>query len=187
MRRLLLLLLTLSAPILAQTATPSPLASLDFLLGTWSAATTAGSGGAAKATVLGTYTFSLDLGGHVLQRTGTVATCKGPADFDCNHHDQLTIFPDPHGAVVHGSNLFALYLDNEGHVIYYTLTKPDEHTVVFDSQGPTGAPKFRLIYHLEGDTPEAVMSGKFQGTAAGSAEYHTYLEWTGTRQHDRRK
>jgi len=176
--------LCISTMLLAQTPAPAPaadpLASLDFLLGTWVAGT--GAPGSAGAQVFGTYTFSRDLGGHAMQRTGTVATCKGPQDFDCNHHDQLTIFPDPNGQTLHGSSLFALYLDNEGHVIYYTISKPDPQTVIFNSQGPPAAPKFRLSYHLEGSGPKAVMSGKFQMAAPGSDDYHSYLEWSGTKQ-----
>jgi len=173
----LLLLLTLTLTASAQTPTPNPLAPLDFLLGTWIAQTDAPAG-TSGGQIVGTYTFSRDLAGHALQRTGTVATCKGPQDFDCNHHDQLTIFPDPN----HPATLLALYLDNEGHVIDYTLTLPDPHTVVFNSQGPAAAPKFRLTYHLEGSGPKAVMTGKFQGTAPGSDDFHSYLEWSGTRQ-----
>jgi hypothetical protein len=173
----------MSLPLTAQStaAHPSdPLAPLSFLLGTWVAAT--GAAGSSGGQVLGTYTFSRDLGGHALQRTGTVAACKGPQDFDCNHHDQLTVFPDPNGQAVHGSSIFALYLDNEGHVIYYTVATPDAHTAVFNSQGPPSAPKFRLTYHLEGDGPKAVMIGKFQMAAPGSDDYHSYLEWSGTKQ-----
>ena len=184
MRRLLLTaLLAVTLPLPAQTAAvpaSDPLAPLNFLLGTWTAATTAT--GSAAAQVLGTYTFSRDLAGHALQRSGTVATCKGHKDFDCNHHDQLTIFPDPNGQAIHGSSIFALYLDNEGHVIYYTVSTPDAHTAVFNSQGPASAPKFRLTYHLEGDGPKAMMTGKFQFAPPGSDEYHSYLEWSGTKQ-----
>jgi hypothetical protein len=184
MRRLILAsLLTIALPLTAQSAAAPAsdlLAPLSFLLGTWTAGTAAA--GTAGATVLGTYTFSRDLGGHALQRTGTVATCKGPQDFDCNHHDQLTIFPDPSGMAIHNSSLFALYLDNEGHVIYYTIATPDAHTAVFSSQGPASAPKFRLTYHLEGEGPKAVMTGKFQFAPPGSDDYHSYLEWSGTKQ-----
>jgi hypothetical protein len=157
-----------------------PLAPLSFLLGTWTASTAATDN--AGSQVLGTYTFRRDLAGHALQRTGTVATCKGPQDFDCNHHDQLTIFPDPNGQAIHGSSIFALYLDNEGHVIYYTVSTPDAHTAVFNSQGSASAPKFRLTYHLEGDGPKTVMTGKFQFAPPGSDEYHSYLDWSGTKQ-----
>jgi hypothetical protein len=184
MRRFLLTtLLATALPISAQSAampTSDPLATLSFILGTWTAATAPA--GNAGAQVLGTYTFSRDLAGHALQRTGTVATCKGPQDFDCNHHDQLTIFPDANALAAHHSSLLALYLDNEGHVIYYTISLPDPHTAVFNSQGPPSEPKFRLIYHLEGSGPKAVMIGKFQSAAPGSEEFHSHLEWSGTRQ-----
>jgi hypothetical protein len=186
MRRqfLLALALTLAGPVLlAQTpTTPSdPLAPLDFLLGTWSAKTNAPAG-TANAQASGTYTFHRDLNGHALQRTSSEDTCKGPSSFDCAHHDQLTIFPDPHGEALHHSTLFALYLDNEGHVIYYTVSTPDPHTAVFNSQGPPSLPKFRLTYHLEGAGPSAIMAGKFQMAAPGSDDFHSYLEWSGTKQ-----
>ena len=126
---------------------------------------------------MGTYTFSRGLDGHVLERTSTAAACKGPADFNCKHHDQLTIFPDANAQAIHHSSLLALFLDNEGHVIYYTLTAPDPQTVMFNSQSPASAPKFRLIYHRKGD----VMSGKFQMAAPGSDDFHSYLEWSGTK------
>jgi hypothetical protein len=181
MRRLLVLTLLTAAALATHAQSPAadPLAPLDFLTGTWIAGTN--TAGSSSGQIFGTYTFSRDLAGHALQRTGTLATCKGPTDFDCNHHDQLTIFPDPHGAAAHGSSLFALYLDNEGHVIYYTITTPDSHTAIFLSQGPPTAPKFRLIYHLEGTGPKAVMTGKFQMAAPGSDDYHSYLEWSGSR------
>jgi hypothetical protein len=162
-------------------AAADPLSPLDFLLGTWSAKSDA-SAGSAGAASLGTYTFRRDLSGHALARTSSTDACKGPKAFDCDHHDQLTIFPDPNGQAIHGASLFALYLDNEGHVIYYTITMPDPHTVLFDSQGPKAAPKFRLLYHLEGSSPKAVMSGKFQMAPPGSDSYHSYLEWSGTKQ-----
>jgi hypothetical protein len=184
MHRLLLTsLLSAVLPLTAQSAPAlnvDPLAPLGFLLGTWTAGTVAT--GTAAAQVFGTYTFSRDLAGHALQRTGTVATCKGPQDFDSNHHDQLTIFPDPNGQASHGSSIFALYLDNEGHVIYYTVSTPDAHTAIFNSQGPPSAPKFRLTYHLEGDGPKGVMTGKFQFAPPGSDDYHSYLEWSGAKQ-----
>lgn len=167
-------------------ATPPPpdaLASLDFLLGTWAAKTNA-TAGSAGAEGTGTYTFRRDLAGHALTRSSSVDNCKGPKDFDCSHHDQLTIFSDTHGLAVHNASLFALYLDSEGHVIYYTITTPEPHTAIFVSQSAPSqhAPVFRLIYHLEGDGPKAIMTGKFQMAAPGSDEFHSYLEWSGTRQ-----
>jgi hypothetical protein len=183
-RILLCLGLTLtSVGALAQTpATPAgdPLAPLSFLLGTWSAKTDAPGTSGGSAT--GSYTFHLDLGGHAIERTTSADSCKGPAGFDCAHHDRLTLFSDPNALAAHHASLLAFYMDSEGHVIYYTVSLPDTHTAVFNSQGTPNAPKFRLVYHLEGEGAKAIMTGKFQMAAPGSDEYHSYLEWSGTRQ-----
>jgi hypothetical protein len=186
MRRLLTACLLAAATFgLSAQSVPAPanlLDSLHFLLGTWSAQTTAPDGSAAAA-VSGTYTFRTDLGGHAIERTSSEDSCKAPSSFDCNHHDRLTIFADPNGLTsVHRAALFAFYLDNEGHVIYYAVSTPDPHTAIFNSQAAPSAPKFRLIYHLEGDGPKAVMSGKFQMATPGSDDFHSYLEWSGTKQ-----
>lgn len=158
-----------------------PLAPLDFLLGTWSGRTdTAASSAGAQGT--GNYTFRRDLNGHSIVRSGVYEACKGPSTFDCTHRDQLTIFADPAAVAAHRSALLALYLDTEGHVIYYTISTPDAHTAVFNSQSAPSSPKFRLIYHLEGDGPKAVMSGKFQMAPPGSEDFHSYLEWSGPKQ-----
>lgn len=155
----------------AQSAsTNDPLKPLAFLQGTWKANTsTNGSAGAAAS---GTYTFALDLNGHALQRTSSVDKCSGPQSFDCQHRDQLTVYADMTGA------LAAFYIDSEGHVIQYTVTTPDATTAVFSSLGPAAAPHFKLVYHLE----KGVMTGKFQGAAPGSTEFHSYLEWAGPKQ-----
>ena len=179
--RLLLLLLSLAALHAQQpqpAASTDPLAPLDFLIGTWSAKTdTAASSAGAQGT--GTYTFHRDLNGHTLVRSGSYDDCKGPTNFDCAHRDQLTVFADPNAMALHKASLLAIYLDTEGHVIYYTISLPDAHTAIFNSQGLPSLPKYRLIYHLEGDGPKAVMSGKFQTASPGSDDFHSYLEWSG--------
>ncbi|HEY4011496.1 MAG TPA: hypothetical protein VGM11_15180 [Acidobacteriaceae bacterium] len=184
-RALSVLTLALAAVASSSAQTPAvttdALAPLDFLLGTWSARTDTGASSAAAQST-GTYTFHRDLNGHALVRSSSSDTCKGPANFDCNHHDQLTIFADPNALAAHKSSLLALYIDSEGHVIYYAISTPDPHTAVFNSQNAPTQPKFRLIYHLEGDGPKAVMTGKFQMAAPGSDDFHSYLEWSGPKQ-----
>jgi hypothetical protein len=166
MRRLLLIFALFPLPLFAQA--PNPLSNFGFLLGTWSATTAAT--GSAGASVLGTYRFQTDLGGTVITRTSSADTCKGPASFDCQHHDSLTIYRDMGDATPH-----ALYADSEGHVLHYDISFPDANTVVFLTNAP--GPRFRLIYHLAG----GVMSGKFQMSPPGSTEFTSYLEWSGTK------
>jgi len=168
MRRLLFIFALLSFPVPLLAQSPASFAGFDFLLGTWSASTSAQ--GSAGATVFGNYTFRTDLGGTVITRTGSPDSCKGPSSFDCQHHDLLTIYQDMGDTVPH-----ALYADNEGHVLHYDISFPDARTVVFITTAP--GPRFRLTYHLEG----AVMTGKFQFSPPGATEFKSYLEWSGTK------
>ena len=141
---------------------------LDFLKGTWEAKTAPG----AAAAVSGTYTFQADLNAHALVRYSATASCKGPSDFDCQHNDLFYVYEEAPGA-----ELSAIYLDNEGHVIHYSVLTPDPTTAVFLSI-PGPGPRFRSVYHLEG----GVMSGKFQSQATAKTEWMSYLEWSGRRQ-----
>ncbi len=86
-----LLFCLLAAPAPAQTSHPvaDPLAPLSFLEGTWDAQAQ-GSG----AAVVGTYSFSRELGSHILARHSTTpGTCKGPSTFDCERANQATFMP----------------------------------------------------------------------------------------------
>lgn len=166
MRRLLFIFAFVPVSLFAQA--PASFAGFGFLLGTWSASSSAQ--GSAGATVFGNYTFQADLGGTVITRTGSPDSCKGPTAFDCQHHDLLTIYQDVGDPVPH-----ALYADNEGHVLHYDISFPDAKTAVFLTSAP--GPKFRLMYHLEG----GVMTGKFQMEPPGATEFKSYLEWSGTR------
>jgi hypothetical protein len=154
---------------------------LSFLLGTWSARSVVN--GSASATVTGLYTFRKDLDGHAIQRTSTADSCNGSAPDDCNHHDMLTIFPDANALPSeHKAMVFALYLDNEGHAIYYTVSAPGPTTAVFLSQGPPSLPTFRLTYRLDTSGPEPTMTGKFEMAASGTEQFHVYQQWIGTKQ-----
>src|SRR5262245_59638159 len=64
---------------------------LQFLIGSWEAKTQGGSAGAAAS---GTYTFQLELRGHVLARHSASAGCNGPSGFDCEHGDLLYVYQD---------------------------------------------------------------------------------------------
>ena len=173
MRNLILCsLFTLSA--FAQTTQTAPSANdswerLHFLVGTWKAQTSAQ--GTASAQGSGTYTFQYDLNRNIITRTSSTDACKGPANFDCQHHDTLILYRDTGDATPH-----AFYADGEGHVIHYDVTTPDANTAILLSNTP--GPRFRLVYHLENDT----MTGKFQLAPPGSSDFKSYLEWSGARQ-----
>jgi hypothetical protein len=141
-----------------------PFAGLGFLQGTWNAK---GSGQGAVAS--GTYTFQLELGGHVLARhTTSKDSCKGPATFDCEHGDLLYVYPE-------GAGLKAIYFDNEGHTLHYDVTTPDATTAVFLSDASQPGPQFQLMYSLKG----GIMAGKFQMRMPGGGDWRSYLEWSG--------
>ena len=140
---------------------------MRFLIGTWEAGTQAGS---AKAASTGTYSFHLELKGHVLARRSSNANCKAPADFDCEHGDLLYIYRD-----ASATPLKAIYFDNEGHTIHYEVSTTQPNTVVFVSNEKDPGPQYRLSYELKG----ARMSGKFEMKLPGQADFTSYLEWSG--------
>ncbi|HTJ31076.1 MAG TPA: hypothetical protein VL346_11280 [Acidobacteriaceae bacterium] len=167
--RLLPLLLVM--PVAAQApagSRPDPWKALSFLLGRWEAKTSSGQ----PASASGSYTFQEELSGHVLARHSSSDSCKGPAEFNCDHHDLLYAWQSfPHGPVS------AIYFDNEGHVIHYSVSTSDPDTAIFLSDPNQPGPLLRLVYERKGDT----MTGKFQSQAPGHSEWQTYLEWSGAK------
>ena len=151
----------------AQSA-PDPFAPLAFLLGTWEAKTINNP----TVTASGSYSFRAELNGHILARHSTANGCKGPDDFNCQHGDLLYIYTEGPGRP-----LRAIYFDNEGHVIHYTVTAPTPTTAEFLSDANSPGPQFRLLYELK----DSVMSGRFQIRMPGQSEWKSYLEWRGAR------
>ena len=153
----------------AISASADPWSALAFLEGTWDAHAQAGSAGAQSS---GTYTFSPDLKHHVLVRRSDSAACKGPANYDCEHSDVLYVYQE-----AENQPLRAIYFDNEGHVIHYSVSTLDSRTAVFISDASSSTPQFRLLYELK----DSVMWGKFQMRMPGQAEWKSYLEWSGAK------
>jgi hypothetical protein len=140
---------------------------LRFLIGTWEAKT---SGGTAGAQSIGVYSFATELKGQILARHSGGTDCKAPAEFDCDHSDLLYLYPE-------GSAIKAIYFDNEGHVIHYTVTTPTPTSAVFLSDPAAPGPQFRLMYERKAET----LSGKFQMKMPGQNDYRSYLEWSGSK------
>lgn len=160
----------LALPLLAQVPSQpvDPWKALGFLQGTWEAKASGQSGAQAQ----GTYTFQMELKNHVLARHSQYAGCKGPAEFDCDHSDLLYVYQESPG-----QPLKALYLDNEGHVIHYSVSTSTATSAEFVSDASQSGPQFRLLYELQG----SAMSGKFQMRMPGQSEWKSYLEWSGSK------
>ena len=172
MKTLVLFLLGLLAvPLVAQAppAKADPFGALAFLQGSWEAKTS----GANGVDSVGVYSFGPELKNHVFARHAlSVAGCKGPADFVCQHGYLLYVYQD-----APGQPLKAIYMDNEGHVIHYSVSTPEPATAVFLSDASQPGPQFRLVYELK----NGVMAGRFQVRMPDGAEWHSYLEWSGGR------
>jgi len=105
----------------------------QFLIGEW---TGEGVGNPGQGT--GGFTFELQLDQHVLVRHNYAeypATKDKPA---YSHQDLMVIHPE-------GSGWSAMYFDNEGHVIHYSVEFRTEG-VVFTSTEPASGPRFMLTY-----------------------------------------
>lgn len=106
-----------------------------FLIGEW---TGEGEGDARQGT--GGFTFELQLDQRVLVRKNHAeypATKDKPA---YSHQDLMVIHPD-------GPGWSAVYFDNEGHVIHYSVKFRTEGVgVTFTSTEPASGPRYLLTY-----------------------------------------
>jgi len=126
-------------------------APLQFLVGTWSGV---GSGKPGEA-MTGSTTFSYELDRKVLVRKNRAEYPPKPGQKTGQvHEDLLVIYPQPDSA-----GFKAVYFDNEGHVINYTIPLPSRPDyVIFDSEAPEKSPRFQLVYET---TKEGLLSVEF--------------------------
>ena len=119
---------------------------LQFLLGSWSSPLS----GQPGQGVSGATTFSFDLDGRIMVRRSRAEFAPGPGEAQgLVHEDLLVIYQLP------GEPPFrAIYFDNEGHTIHYSLRFPEKQPgVVFESESGLPGPRARLVYELsEEDT-----------------------------------
>jgi hypothetical protein len=133
----------------------------NFLIGTW-----VGEGNGQPGQGSGAFTFAPDLDQHILVRkshTGFPASSDRPA---FTHDDLLIVYPGQ------GENpSSAVYFDNEGHVISYTVVY-EGNNVVLTGEKKDNMPVFRLSYIPLDDTTVNV---KFEMSQDG-LNFRTYLE-----------
>jgi hypothetical protein len=131
--------------------------SLAFLVGEWE-----GTGSGAPGASKGSFSFAPQVQGNGLLRRSTNDSPSG------HHEDLMLVYRNPGGA------FRATYVDNERHVIQYTVTATAEPKgAAFLSDEAAGMPRFRLTYKLR---PDGTVSIAFELAPPGSAEFKTYTE-----------
>jgi hypothetical protein len=133
----------------------------NFLVGTW-----IGEGSGQPGQGKGTFSFTFDLDQNILVRkSGTEFPASGgrPA---FSHNDLMIIYPESGG-----NTSRAIYFDNEGHVIQYSVVYSGD-SIILTSEKKGNLPVFRLTYNaLDSET----VNTKFEMSQDGE-NFTTYIE-----------
>lgn len=133
----------------------------DWLIGDWK-----GEGSGQPGQGGGTFSFTFDLDKNILVRKSHSeypASSNRPAVI---HNDLMIVYPDSQGIPIK-----AIYFDNEGHTINYTITY-SEKSIVFLSEKSNYIPIFRLTYTL---LENGTVKTKFEMSQDGLS-FTTYIE-----------
>jgi hypothetical protein len=113
---------------------------MEFLAGEWVGE---GSGSPGQGEGASSFAFALDR--NILIRKSWAKYPPKPGETaGISHEDLLVIFPA-------GGSFRAIYFDNEGHTIEYSVTSPRDGSVVFESDAKAPGPRYRLTYDLRPD------------------------------------
>ena len=133
--------------------TESPFQPIEFLMGEW-----VGEGDGKPGESTGSFSFAWDLDKKIAVR-------KNHADLKNGVHDDLMIaYVDPTG-----KGMRAIYFDNEGHVIHYSI-EALPRGVRFLSDPAAPGPRFRLTYKR---TAEKTISIQFDMAPPGKPDAFT--------------
>jgi hypothetical protein len=158
------------ACVLAKPATGPRFAPLGFLIGEW-----VGEGGGAPGQGSGGFSFLPDQDGRILVRKNH-ADYPATKDKRASSHTDLTIVYQESGE----TRLRAIYFDDEGHTIHYTVEpSADGSSVQFLSDAIATQPRYRLTYRKTGDDRVAI---RFEIAPPGKPEgFSTYIDATARR------
>jgi hypothetical protein len=136
---------------------------LQFLIGSWSSPVS----GQPGQGVSGSTTFSYDLDKKVVVRKSRAEFAPAAGETKgLVHEDLLVIYQQPEESV-----LRAIYFDNEGHIIHYTLSFPEiQPGVVFESEASETSPQARLVYGAAEDG--SLVTEFFVATPGGALLSH---------------
>lgn len=158
MRRLLFIA-TLLCSLAAQAQDWGP---LQFLVGSWIGEGSAADQGAGR----GAFSFTPDMQGKILVRKNFAEYPAANGKPAYRHDDLMIVYHDNAAHELRG-----IFFDSEEHLIHYTI-KPSENGVVFLSESPQDAPRFRLTYTSAG--PDRLKL-KFEIAPPGK-DFVTYIE-----------
>lgn len=141
-----------------------------FLAGEW-----VGEGTGAPGEATGGFSFSFDLKEKILVRKNRAdypATKDRPA---FSHTDLMVIYHEPGGA-----DTRAIYFDNEGHVVHYTVSfSKDQNTLTLLGDVSPSVPRFRFTYSK---TKNDSLTFQFDIAPPGKPEaFSKYIEGTARR------
>jgi len=114
----------------------------------------------------GTFSFKTDLDQNILVRKSHSeypATANKPQVI---HDDLMVVYPD-----FSGTPAKAIYFDNEGHTINYSITYSDKSIILTSDKIPN-VPTFRLTYSL---LDNETVNTKFEMSQDG-VKFFTYIE-----------
>ena len=142
----------------------NPWEGLEFLIGEWT-----GEGGGEPGQGSAVFTFYPDLDNHILVRRNHMDYPATPSRAAFVHDDLLIVFQEG------DQTKQAIYFDNEGHVIHYSVEMSKEHkSVTFLSEKFPSAPRFRLSYLK---TPAETLTIRFEMAPPGQPEeFSVYTE-----------
>ena len=161
MKKILILIIIAALPLICQAQQKPNWEKWSWLTGNW-----IGEGEGQPGQRSGTFSFSFDLDQNILVRKSHSeypATGNRPATV---HNDLMVIYPDNTG-----NPAKAVYFDNEGHTIFYTVTFSDI-SVVMTSEFAQGSPAFRLSYLPVDSSTVAV---RFE-ISTDAVNFRTYIE-----------
>jgi hypothetical protein len=133
----------------------------DWLIGEWigQGTGTPGKGG-------GFFTFSLDLDKKILVRKSHSEYPAADNKPKVTHNDLMIVYPD-----YTGNPSSAIYFDNEGHTINYSIVYSDKSIVLTSNKIPD-VPVFRLTYTM---LDYETVNTKFEISKDGE-KFTTYIE-----------
>ena len=133
----------------------------DWLLGKWQ-----GEGSGQPGQGDGAFTFAFELDRNIIVRKSSTEFPATDSKPKFVHDDILIVYMD-----YSGNPSKAIYFDNEGHVIYYTVSYLDK-SIIFLSDAIPNAPFFRLSYTA---LDEKTVNIKFEMSQDGEI-FMTYIE-----------